>query len=130
MAIYFSEVFEVEPAALDTHCAAIHLSTHGNAPEITPVLTELEELNSLHRRAAHRASYDSGEVRLNRDDVKKAQRLAYELIERLSSPAQDSDSAAPFVIPARVSGAREESRTGVPPRRKDRDSSRGSHARE
>ena len=51
------------------------------------------------------------------------------------SPAQDSDTATSArsnfsVIPARVSGAREESRIPLEDVGKDRDSSRGSHARE
>jgi len=61
-----------------------YLSIQGDAPEVASVAAELKELNSLRKRAAHRASYEPGESRLNGDDVKKAQRLAYEVVERLA----------------------------------------------
>ena len=51
--------------------------------EVTPALGKLERLNSLRTRAAHRASYDTGETPLMPPDAENAQRLAYEIIERL-----------------------------------------------
>ncbi len=61
--------------------AAAHAG--GHVPEIVPIANDLKRLNSLRGRAVHRLSYDTEEARLNRDDVKEAQRLAYQVIERL-----------------------------------------------
>ena len=59
------------------------MGRHRERSEVTPVLAELEQLNSLRKRAAHRASYEAGEVRLTKTDATNTQRLAYEVIERL-----------------------------------------------
>jgi hypothetical protein len=62
---------------------AIELSRRGDAPEIGRVLEELKTLNRLRNQAAHRSSYEDLTTPLNRADVKEAQRLAYDVIERL-----------------------------------------------
>jgi hypothetical protein len=51
--------------------------------EVSPALERLESLNSLRRRAAHRASYDKREPPLKLPDAENARRLTYAIIEQL-----------------------------------------------
>jgi hypothetical protein len=67
----------------ETLGGAVYMGRHRERSEVAPALAELEELNSLRKRAAHRASYEAGETRLNKTHAINAQRLSYEVIERL-----------------------------------------------
>lgn len=47
----------------ETLGAVVYTGRHRERSEVAPALAELEHLNSLRKRAAHRASYEAGEAR-------------------------------------------------------------------
>lgn len=59
---------------------AAHVSR--DVPPLAPIANDLERLNNLRARAAHRSSYDKDEG-LKKEDVEEVRRLTYRVIEKL-----------------------------------------------